>query len=77
MFSPSQEYPEKPASPWLTTAVWKACCDMEEVPAFKGMCKDIVSTPVHCKLGRWEVNNNYAVHVQGMGEEGRERGGKG
>lgn len=32
---------------------------MEELlPCFKGLTKDIVNTPVHCKLGRQEVHGN-------------------
>ena len=32
---------------------------MEELlPCFKGLSKDIISTPVHCKLGRLEVHAN-------------------
>lgn len=32
---------------------------MEELlPCFKGLSKDIISTPVHCKLGRLEVDAN-------------------
>ena len=53
---PPQERPAKPDVPWLTKTVWNTCCDMEDVlPAFKGLCKDLMSTPVYCKLGRWEV----------------------
>lgn len=45
--------------PWLTQQLWKTCCDMEELlPCFKGLSKDIVSTPVHCKLGRLEFSAN-------------------
>ena len=45
--------------PWLTLQLWKTCCDMEEtLPCFKGLTKDILRTPVHCKLGRLEVHAN-------------------
>ena len=45
--------------PWLTLQLWKICCDMEEtLPCFKGLTKDIIGTPVHCKLGRLEVYAN-------------------
>ena len=51
-----QEYPEKPDASWLTLAQWKICCQLEELlPVFKGMCKDIVITPVSCKMGSVEV----------------------
>ena len=51
-----QERPAKPDLPWLSKAVWNTCCDMNDtLPAFKGLCKDLMTTPVHCKLGRWEV----------------------
>lgn len=44
---------------WLTQQIWKTCYDMEELlPCFKGLSKDIVSTPVHCKLGRLEIHAN-------------------
>ena len=53
-----QEYPEKPDVSWLSLAQWKICCQLEElIPAFKGICKDIISTPVHCKMGRLEVSS--------------------
>lgn len=45
--------------PWLTQQMWKTCCDMEETLAcFKGIIKDILNTPVYCKLGRLEVHAN-------------------
>ena len=45
--------------PWLTLQLWKTCCDMEEtLSCFKGLTKDIIKTPVHCKLGRLEVHAN-------------------
>lgn len=32
---------------------------MEEIlPCFKGLTKDIVNTPVYCKLGRLEIHAN-------------------
>eukprot|EP00731_Ephydatia_muelleri_P001617 Em0001g1617a len=53
------ERPAKPDLPWLSKAVWNTCFDMDDMlPAFKGLCRDLVTTPVHCKLGRWEVNVN-------------------
>ena len=51
-----QEHPQKPDLPWLTHQVWNTSCDLEEaLPVFKGITKDIVSTPVSCTLGRLEV----------------------
>ena len=51
-----QEHPQKPDLPWLTHPVWNTSCDLEEaLPVFKGITKDIISTPVNCKLGRLEV----------------------
>lgn len=45
--------------PWLTLQLWRTCCDMEEtLPCFKGLTKDILRAPVHCKLGRLEVRAN-------------------
>ena len=59
LFLNEQEYPPKPDLPWLTLSAWKSCCDMEAVmPCFKGLCGDIVSTPVNCKLGQLEVHAN-------------------
>ena len=52
-----QERPEKPDVPWLTTALWNTCCDLEDaLPVFKGLTSDIIATPVHCKAGRIEVS---------------------
>ncbi|CAI8029533.1 Dynein heavy chain 6, axonemal [Geodia barretti] len=54
-----KERPEKPDVPWLTTALWNTCCDLEDaLPVFKGLTSDIIATPVHCKAGRIEVNVN-------------------
>uniref|UniRef100_A0A1X7UKU1 AAA+ ATPase domain-containing protein n=2 Tax=Amphimedon queenslandica TaxID=400682 RepID=A0A1X7UKU1_AMPQE len=54
-----KEYPEKPDVPWLSLSQWKTCCQMEEVlPSFKGLCTDIITTPVHCTVGRLEVHAN-------------------
>jgi dynein heavy chain len=54
-----KEYPDKPDVSWLTLSQWKTCCQLEDLlPSFKGICKDIISTPVHCKLGQLEVNAN-------------------
>ena len=45
--------------PWLTQQIWKTCYDVEEtLPCFKGLTKDILSTPVNCKLGRLEIHAN-------------------
>ena len=60
----SQERPEKPDVPWLTTGLWNICCDMEDMlPAFKGITSDIVTTPIHCKAGRVEVRERNSQHV--------------
>ena len=56
-----QEYPEKPDVSWMSLSQWKTCCQMEELlPVFKGICTDIVTTPVHCTVGRLEVCRKYA-----------------
>ena len=80
---PPQERPAKPDMPWLIKTVWNTCCDMEDVlPAFKGLCKDLTSTPVYCKLGRWEAcggGGRCVGEVRGVcGRwEGCSSGGKG
>ena len=54
-----QERPEKPDVPWLTTATWNLCCDLEDIlPVFKGLTSDLIATPVHCKAGRVEVSHS-------------------
>ncbi|MCJ8749245.1 hypothetical protein PDJAM_G00174240 [Pangasius djambal] len=54
-----KETPEKPSVPWLSDFMWETCCDLEKkLPCFKGIKKDIVSTPVIVQLGRLEVAVN-------------------
>ncbi|XP_017317258.1 dynein axonemal heavy chain 6 isoform X2 [Ictalurus punctatus] len=54
-----KETPEKPSVPWLSDFTWEMCCDLEEkLPCFRGIKKDIVSTPVTVRLGRLEVAVN-------------------
>ena len=39
--------------------MWNSCLDLEDVlPCFLGLCSDIVTTPVNCKLGRLDVQVN-------------------
>ena len=54
----NKEIPEKPDIPWLTPHQWKICCQLQDMlPSFKGLVTDIVSTPVHCKMGQLEVRS--------------------
>lgn len=54
-----KERPAKPSISWLTDSLWNSCCDLEEnVPAFKGLCTDLVKTPVFCQLGQLEIRAN-------------------
>ena len=52
-----QQRPAKPDVAWLADPVWNTCCDLDDaIPAFKGIKKEIVSTPLYCKMGRLEVS---------------------
>ncbi|XP_047672459.1 dynein axonemal heavy chain 6 isoform X2 [Tachysurus fulvidraco] len=53
------ETPEKPSVPWLSDYVWEMCCDLEKtLPCFRGIMKDIVSTPVTVQLENLELALN-------------------
>ena len=54
-----QKRPEKPDIEWLSHKLWIGCHDLEEfLPCFQGISKDITRTPIHCKLGRTEIDLN-------------------
>ncbi|XP_033099985.1 dynein heavy chain 6, axonemal-like [Anneissia japonica] len=54
-----QDEKVKPDIPWLTEATWKICCDLEQnIPAFKGLTRDVIATPVACSMGRLQVQAN-------------------
>ncbi|XP_060697694.1 dynein axonemal heavy chain 6 [Hemiscyllium ocellatum] len=54
-----KERPPKPMVPWLRTAVWHTCCDLEEnLPCFRGITEEIVATHIKVKLGRLDVDIN-------------------
>ncbi|XP_076873752.1 dynein axonemal heavy chain 6 isoform X2 [Brachyhypopomus gauderio] len=54
-----KELSEKPNVPWLSDSVWDTCCDLEStLPCFRGITKDVVSTPITVQLGRLEVSLN-------------------
>ncbi|XP_072525800.1 dynein axonemal heavy chain 6 [Salminus brasiliensis] len=54
-----KEMSEKPNAPWLSDFVWETCCDLEtRLPCFRGIKKEIISTPITVQLGRLEVTVN-------------------
>ena len=66
--------------PWLTQPMWNTCLDMEDVLAcFKGICSDITTTPIKCKLGRLDIQVNpeewegYVEKVEEKDKEGEEQ----
>ncbi|MXQ83245.1 hypothetical protein E5288_WYG018809 [Bos mutus] len=53
------ERPPKPEFPWLVTATWFACCDLEELfPVFKGLTQYIVLFPISVRIGSFETYIN-------------------
>uniref|UniRef100_A0A8C4FET8 Dynein axonemal heavy chain 6 n=1 Tax=Catagonus wagneri TaxID=51154 RepID=A0A8C4FET8_9CETA len=54
-----KEHPPKPDFPWLVTAMWFACCDLEELfPVFKGLTQYIVLHPISIRIGSFETYIN-------------------
>ncbi|XP_074253751.1 dynein axonemal heavy chain 6 isoform X3 [Saimiri boliviensis] len=54
-----KERPPKPEAPWLLTATWFACCDLEEsFPVFHGLTQNIFSHPICIRLGSFEIYIN-------------------
>uniref|UniRef100_A0A2K6TNM5 Dynein axonemal heavy chain 6 n=1 Tax=Saimiri boliviensis boliviensis TaxID=39432 RepID=A0A2K6TNM5_SAIBB len=54
-----KERPPKPEAPWLLTATWFACCDLEEsFPVFHGLTQNILSHPICIRLGSFEIYIN-------------------
>ncbi|XP_032099375.1 dynein heavy chain 6, axonemal isoform X2 [Sapajus apella] len=54
-----KERPPKPEAPWLLTATWFACCDLEEsFPVFHGLTQNILSHPICIRLGSFETYIN-------------------
>ncbi|XP_055256564.1 dynein axonemal heavy chain 6 [Moschus berezovskii] len=54
-----KERPPKPEFPWLVTAMWFACCDLEELfPVFKGLTQYIVLYPISVRIGSFETYIN-------------------
>ncbi|XP_021113900.1 dynein heavy chain 6, axonemal [Heterocephalus glaber] len=57
-----KERPPKPEAPWLPTAMWFACCDLEEsFPVFQGLTQYILSHPISIRLGSFETYINPPV----------------
>ncbi|XP_074661680.1 dynein axonemal heavy chain 6-like [Tubulanus polymorphus] len=54
-----KERPAKPEFDWLTLNHWYATCDLEDaLPAFKGIRKALVSTPVSAQIGELLIAAN-------------------
>ncbi|XP_063473624.1 dynein axonemal heavy chain 6 isoform X8 [Symphalangus syndactylus] len=54
-----KERPPKPEAPWLSTATWFACCDLEEsFPVFHRLTQNILSHPISIRLGSFETYIN-------------------
>ncbi|XP_010633543.1 dynein heavy chain 6, axonemal [Fukomys damarensis] len=57
-----KERPPKPEAPWLPTAMWFACCDLEEsFPVFQGLTQSILLHPISIRLGSFETYINPPV----------------
>lgn len=49
--------PPKPNIPWLGQTQWETAFDLEALlPAFKGLCKELIATPCWVKFGDMRVN---------------------
>uniref|UniRef100_A0A8D0VJ50 AAA+ ATPase domain-containing protein n=1 Tax=Sus scrofa TaxID=9823 RepID=A0A8D0VJ50_PIG len=69
-----KERPPKPDFPWLVTAMWFACCDLEELfPVFKGLTQYIVLHPISIRIGSFEtyINPNDGEAYSKMKEDDR------
>ncbi|XP_005385504.1 PREDICTED: dynein heavy chain 6, axonemal [Chinchilla lanigera] len=54
-----KERPPKPEAPWLSTAMWFACCDLEEsFPVFQRLTEYILLHPISLRLGSFETSIN-------------------
>ncbi|KAM5227834.1 dynein axonemal heavy chain 6 [Ctenodactylus gundi] len=54
-----KERPPKPEAPWLPTAMWLACCDLEEsFPVFRKLTHNILLHPISIRLGSFETYIN-------------------
>ncbi|XP_054978204.1 dynein axonemal heavy chain 6 [Sorex araneus] len=54
-----KERPPKPEVPWLSTATWFACCDLEEsLPNFSGLTKYLMTYPISITIGSFETDIN-------------------
>ncbi|XP_030047949.1 dynein axonemal heavy chain 6 [Microcaecilia unicolor] len=54
-----KERPAKPDVPWLSKTIWHMCCDLEDtLECFKGLKKEILSTPIAINLGRLKIQIN-------------------
>uniref|UniRef100_A0A8D2JQJ9 Dynein axonemal heavy chain 6 n=1 Tax=Sciurus vulgaris TaxID=55149 RepID=A0A8D2JQJ9_SCIVU len=54
-----KDRPPKPEAPWLSTAMWFACCDLEEsFPVFQGLTQYILVQPISICLGSFETYIN-------------------
>uniref|UniRef100_A0A286XH43 Dynein axonemal heavy chain 6 n=1 Tax=Cavia porcellus TaxID=10141 RepID=A0A286XH43_CAVPO len=57
-----KERPPKPEAPWLSTAMWFACCDLEEsFPVFQKLTEYILLHPISIRLGSFETSINPPV----------------
>ena len=54
-----KEREEKPPNAWLSNEVWIQCLDLEEnLPVFKGLSKEILSTNIRISFGDIEISLN-------------------
>ncbi|XP_070535810.1 dynein axonemal heavy chain 6-like isoform X2 [Ptychodera flava] len=62
-------YPPKPEVEWVSDSQWKASCDLHDsVPIFKNITKEVLVTPVWCKMGDVEIKLNPDTY-EGYGPE--------
>ncbi|XP_008252409.2 dynein axonemal heavy chain 6 [Oryctolagus cuniculus] len=54
-----KERPPKPEAPWLLSATWFACCDLEEsFPVFQGLTKYLLLHPISIRIESFETYIN-------------------
>uniref|UniRef100_I3MYF0 Dynein axonemal heavy chain 6 n=1 Tax=Ictidomys tridecemlineatus TaxID=43179 RepID=I3MYF0_ICTTR len=62
-----KDRPPKPEVPWLSTAMWFACCDLEEsFPVFQGITRYIFLRPISICLGSFKTYINSSQEKEAI-----------
>ena len=57
--------PPKPDAAWLQPSVWNEACTLDSVlPAFKGLAKDLIATPVWVESGNVTVSREIICYIK-------------